>query len=631
MNLKNLAMWGIIVLLSVGLFNMFQSPKQMAASKSKIAFSKFLSEVEDGRVINVEIQGNNISGILSDGSPFKTYSPNYPNLVEKLSNKGVSILASPLDDKMPSLLGVLLSWFPMLLLIAVWIFFMRQMQGGKGGAMGFGKSKAKLLTEAQGKVTFNDVAGVEEAKEEVEEIVEFLKDPKKFSRLGGKIPKGALLIGPPGTGKTLLAKAIAGEANVPFFSISGSDFVEMFVGVGASRVRDMFEQGKKHSPCIIFIDEIDAVGRSRGAGLGGGNDEREQTLNQLLVEMDGFETNEGIILIAATNRPDVLDPALLRPGRFDRQVVVGNPDILGREAILKVHIKKITAGPDVKLRTIARGTPGFSGADLANLVNESALLAARKNKRVVTMDDVEEAKDKVMMGAERRSMVMSEDEKKLTAYHEGGHAIVALNEKVSDPIHKATIIPRGRALGMVMRLPERDQLSVTREKMYSDIAVAMGGRIAEEIIFGHDKVTSGASSDIEMATKMAKNMVTRYGMSKELGPLAYGENEEEVFLGRSVTRQQNMSEETAKKVDSEVKKIVEAGYDRARKVLTEKIDDLHKIAKALLVYETLTGDEIRDLMLKNIQPKKLNESEDGKDNKESSVLDSLGLKPKLVH
>ena len=631
MNLKNLAMWGIIILLSLGLFNMFQNPKEISASKSEVAFSKFLSEVDEGRVIKVEIQGNNITGVLSDGSNFTTYSPNYPNLVEKLSNKGVNIVASPLDDKMPSLLGVLLSWFPMLLLIAVWVFFMRQMQGGKGGAMGFGKSKAKLLTEAQGKVTFNDVAGVEEAKEEVEEIVEFLKDPKKFSRLGGKIPKGALLIGPPGTGKTLLAKAIAGEANVPFFSISGSDFVEMFVGVGASRVRDMFEQGKKHSPCIIFIDEIDAVGRSRGAGLGGGNDEREQTLNQLLVEMDGFETNEGIILIAATNRPDVLDPALLRPGRFDRQVVVGNPDILGREAILKVHIKKIIVGPDVKLRTIARGTPGFSGADLANLVNESALLAARKNKRVVTMVDVEEAKDKVMMGAERRSMVMSEDEKKLTAYHEGGHAIVALNEKVSDPIHKATIIPRGRALGMVMRLPERDQLSVTREKMYSDIAVAMGGRIAEEIIFGHDKVTSGASSDIDMATKMARNMVTRYGMSKELGPLAYGENEEEVFLGRSVTRQQNMSEETAKKVDSEVKKIVEAGYDRAKKVLTEKIDDLHKIAKALLVYETLTGDEIRDLMLKNIQPKKLTESEDGKDSKESSALDSLGLKPKLVH
>ena len=631
MNLKNLAMWGVIVLLSIGLFNMFQNPDRTTLPEAKVPFSEFLSEVDQGRVIKVEIQGNNISGLLSDGSSFTTYSPNYPNLVEKLTTKGVSIIASPIDAKMPSLLGVLLSWFPMLLLIGVWVFFMRQMQGGKGGAMGFGKSKAKLLTEAQGKVTFNDVAGVEEAKEEVEEIVEFLKDPKKFSRLGGKIPKGALLIGPPGTGKTLLAKAIAGEANVPFFSISGSDFVEMFVGVGASRVRDMFEQGKKHSPCIIFIDEIDAVGRSRGAGLGGGNDEREQTLNQLLVEMDGFETNEGIILIAATNRPDVLDPALLRPGRFDRQVVVGNPDILGREAILKVHVKKITVGPEVKLRTIARGTPGFSGADLANLINESALLAARKNKRVVTMVDVEEAKDKVMMGAERRSMVMSEDEKKLTAYHEGGHAIVALNEKVSDPIHKATIIPRGRALGMVMRLPERDQLSVTREKMYSDIAVAMGGRIAEEIIFGHDKVTSGASSDIDMATKMARNMVTRYGMSKELGPLAYGENEEEVFLGRSVTRQQNMSEETAKKVDSEVKKIVEAGYDRAKKVLTEKIDDLHKIAKALLVYETLTGDEIRDLMFKNVQPKKLTESENGKDSKESSALDSLGLKPKLVH
>ncbi|MGA0861835.1 MAG: ATP-dependent zinc metalloprotease FtsH, partial [Pelagibacteraceae bacterium] len=575
MNFKNLAMWGIIVLLSVGLFNMFQNPAKMGMSNSKVSFSTFMSEVDSGRVVEVEIQGNNITGSLSDGSKFTTYSPNYPNLVEKLNEKGVSIIASPVEDKMPSLLGILLSWFPMLLLIGVWVFFMRQMQGGKGGAMGFGKSKAKLLTEAQGKVTFNDVAGVEEAKEEVEEIVEFLKDPKKFSRLGGKIPKGALLIGPPGTGKTLLAKAIAGEANVPFFSISGSDFVEMFVGVGASRVRDMFEQGKKHSPCIIFIDEIDAVGRSRGAGLGGGNDEREQTLNQLLVEMDGFDTNEGIILIAATNRPDVLDPALLRPGRFDRQVVVGNPDILGREAILKVHIKKINAGPDVKLRTIARGTPGFSGADLANLVNEAALLAARKNKRVVTMVDIEEAKDKVMMGAERRSMVMSEDEKKLTAYHEGGHAIVALNEKVSDPIHKATIIPRGRALGMVMRLPERDQLSVTREKMYSDIAVAMGGRIAEELIFGHDKVTSGASSDIDMATKMAKNMVTKYGMSAVLGPLAYGENEEEVFLGRSVTKQQNMSEETARKVDSEVKKIVESGYARAKQILTEKIDDLH--------------------------------------------------------
>ena len=607
---------------------MFQDPQKIKSEQNKLPFSNFLNEVEAGRVVEVQIQGNNISGVLSDGKTFNTYSPNYPELVEKLSSKNVSIIATPLEDKMPSLLGILLSWFPMLLLIGVWIFFMRQMQGGKGGAMGFGRSKAKLLNEAQGKVTFNDVAGVEEAKEEVEEIVEFLKDPKKFSRLGGKIPKGALLIGPPGTGKTLLAKAIAGEANVPFFSISGSDFVEMFVGVGASRVRDMFEQGKKHSPCIIFIDEIDAVGRSRGAGLGGGNDEREQTLNQLLVEMDGFDTNEGIILIAATNRPDVLDPALLRPGRFDRQVVVANPDIIGREAILKVHVKKISTGPDVKLRTIARGTPGFSGADLANLINESALLAARKNKRVVTMSDVEEAKDKVMMGAERRSMVMSEDEKKLTAYHEGGHAIVALNEEASDPIHKATIIPRGRALGMVMRLPERDQLSVTREKMHSDIAVAMGGRIAEELIFGHDKVTSGASSDIDMVTKMAKNMVTKYGMSQELGTIAYGENEEEVFLGRSVTKQQNMSEETAKKVDAEVKKIVDKGYERAKKVLTEKIEDLHKLAKALLIYETLSGDEIRDLILKNIKPTRSFKEDDQDDGKSSSALGSLGLKPK---
>ena len=628
MNLKNLAMWAIIIVLSVGLFNMFQNPKNTTNSNS-LSFSKFMQEVEAGRVIEVQIKGNDIQGELSDGSKFKTYSPNYPNLVDKLSENKVSIVATPLESEMPSLLSILLSWFPMLLLIGVWIFFMRQMQGGRGGAMGFGRSKAKLLTEAQGKVTFNDVAGVEEAKEEVEEIVEFLKDPKKFSRLGGKIPKGALLIGPPGTGKTLLARAIAGEANVPFFSISGSDFVEMFVGVGASRVRDMFEQGKKHSPCIIFIDEIDAVGRSRGAGLGGGNDEREQTLNQLLVEMDGFDTNEGIILIAATNRPDVLDPALLRPGRFDRQVVVGNPDIIGREAILKVHIKKINIGPDVKLRVIARGTPGFSGADLANLVNEAALLAARKNKRVVTMSDVEEAKDKVMMGAERRSMVMTEDEKKLTAYHESGHAIVALNEKASDPIHKATIIPRGRALGMVMRLPERDQLSVTREKMHADIAVAMGGRIAEEIIFGHDKVTSGASSDIDMVTKMAKNMVTKYGMSKELGTIAYGDNEEEVFLGRSVTKQQNMSEETAKKVDAEVKRIVDKGYERARKVLNEKIDDLHKLAKALLVYETMSGDEIRDLILKGKNPTRSFEDEkESKNDKESSALDVIGLKPK---
>ena len=627
--MKNLMMWGIIVLLVVGLFQLFQNPKTTVVS-DKMPFSEFLKNIDDGRVVQVEIKGNNIEGILADGSVFNTYAPNDPNLVEKLTSKGVTITASPIEDKMPSLLGILLSWFPMLLLIGVWIFFMRQMQGGRGGAMGFGKSKAKLLSEARGKVTFNDVAGIDEAKEEVEEIIEFLKDPRKFRRLGGKIPKGALLIGPPGTGKTLLARAIAGEANVPFFTISGSDFVEMFVGVGASRVRDMMNQGKKNAPCIIFIDEIDAVGRSRGAGLGGGNDEREQTLNQLLVEMDGFDTNEGVIIIAATNRPDVLDPALLRPGRFDRQVVVANPDIVGREAILKVHIKKINIGPDVKLRTIARGTPGFSGADLANLCNESALLAARKNKRIVTMSDVEEAKDKVMMGAERRSMVMTEDEKKLTAYHEGGHAVVAMNEKASDPIHKATIIPRGRALGMVMRLPEKDQLSVTREKLHSDIAVAMGGRIAEELIFGHEKVTSGASSDIDMATKMAKNMVTRYGMSEELGPLAYGENEDEVFLGRSITRQQHMSEETAKKVDIEVKKIVDKGYNRAKKVLTEKLEDLHKVAKALLLYETLSGDEIKDLIFKNKQPDRSADL-DSEDKEKTSALGSLGLKPKPVH
>ena len=626
MNMKNLMMWGMIVLLVVGLFQLFQNPQRTAVSE-KVPFSEFIKNVEDGRVVQVQIKGNNIEGVLSDGSTFNTYAPNDPNLVERLTSKGVNIEAFPLEDKMPSLLGVLLSWFPMLLLIGVWIFFMRQMQGGKGGAMGFGKSKAKLLTEARGKVTFKDVAGIDEAKEEVEEIVEFLRNPRKFRKLGGKIPKGALLIGPPGTGKTLLARAIAGEADVPFFTISGSDFVEMFVGVGASRVRDMMEQGKKNAPCIIFIDEIDAVGRSRGAGLGGGNDEREQTLNQLLVEMDGFDTNEGIIIIAATNRPDVLDPALLRPGRFDRQVVVPNPDIVGREAILKVHIKKITIGPDVKLRTIARGTPGFSGADLANLCNESALLAARKNKRIVTMIDIEEAKDKVMMGAERRSMVMTEEDKKLTAYHEGGHAIIALNEKASDPIHKATIIPRGRALGVVWTLPERDKYSHSREYFKANISKAMGGRVAEEIIFGHDKVTSGASSDIQMATKLAKDMVTRFGMSTELGPLSYGENEDEVFLGRSITRQQHMSEETAKKVDAEVKKIVDQGYERAKKILTEKIEDLHKLAKALLVYETLSGEEIKDLILKNTQPKRSNDEED-LEKEQSSALGSLGLKPK---
>ena len=628
MNLRNLMMWGVVVLLVLGLYNLFQNPGAITG-KTEMPFSTFLTEVDKGNVASVDIRGSEISGTFRDGKGFKTYSPNYPNLVEKLSAKGVAITAGPREEKGPSLWGVILSWFPMLLLIGVWIFFMRQMQGGKGGAMGFGRSKAKLLNEAQGRVTFQDVAGVEEAKEELEEIVHFLKDPRKFQKLGGRIPKGALLVGPPGTGKTLLARAIAGEANVPFFTISGSDFVEMFVGVGASRVRDMFEQGKKSAPCIIFIDEIDAVGRSRGAGLGGGNDEREQTLNQLLVEMDGFETNEGVILIAATNRPDVLDPALLRPGRFDRQVVVSNPDIIGREAILNVHLKKITTGPDVNAKVIARGTPGFSGADLANIVNESALLAARKNKRIVTMSDLEEAKDKVMMGAERRSMVMNEEEKTLTAYHEGGHAVVALYEQTSDPIHKATIIPRGRALGMVMRLPERDQLSITREKLFGNISVAMGGRIAEEMIFGYDNVTSGASSDIEMVTKMAKNMVTRYGMSDELGPIAYQENEEEVFLGRSVSRTQNVSEETAKKIDAEVKKIVEAGYARAKKILSEKIDELHKVAKALLTYETLSGEEIKKIVFENVYPKRLTGNEEVNTTKKKlgSVLGTIGLKP----
>ena len=629
MNFRNLVMWAIIVFLTIGLYNMFKHPQNIQQNNN-ISFSEFLKEVDNGRVVQVDIKGNNISGVLSNGKNFKTYAPNDPNLVEKLSNKGVGITATPTEDKMPSLLGVLLSWFPMLLLIGVWIFFMRQMQGGKGGAMGFGRSKAKLMSDSKKKVTFDDVAGIDEAKEEVQEIVEFLRDPRKFMRLGGKIPKGALLIGPPGTGKTLLAKAIAGEADVPFFTISGSDFVEMFVGVGASRVRDMFEQGKKNAPCIIFVDELDAVGRSRGAGLGGGNDEREQTLNQILVEMDGFETNEGVVIIAATNRPDVLDPALLRPGRFDRQVVVPLPDIVGREQILKIHAKKISLGPDVKLKTIARGTPGFSGADLANLVNESALLAARTNKRIVTMQEFEDAKDKVMMGAERKSMVMTEDDKKLTAYHESGHAIVALNEKASDPIHKATIIPRGRALGVVWTLPERDKYSHSREYIEANISKAMGGRIAEELIFGHEKVTSGAASDIQMATKLAKDMVTRFGMSNELGPLTYGENEDEVFLGRSITRHQQMSEETAKKVDAEIKKIVDAGYKRAKKILTEKIDDMHKLAKALISYETLTGDEITDLILKNKSPKRTEDLKEDENDK-TSALGSLGLKPKPAH
>ena len=591
---KNLALWVIIGVLVLALFQMF-SPSATKGPETSLAFSDFLAEVQAGQVNDVTIKGEAITGHYADGRAFRTYAPNDPTLVERLNTRGVRITAQPAADG-PSILSVLLGWFPFLLLIGVWIFFMRQMQSGGGKAMGFGKSKARLLTENQTRITFGDVAGIDEAKEELEEIVDFLKDPQRFQRLGGKIPKGALLVGPPGTGKTLLARAIAGEANVPFFAISGSDFVEMFVGVGAARVRDMFEQGKKNAPCIIFIDEIDAVGRHRGAGLGGGNDEREQTLNQLLVEMDGFEANEGVILVAATNRPDVLDPALLRPGRFDRQVVVPNPDILGREKILKIHMRKVPLAPDVEPKVIARGTPGFSGADLANLVNEAALLAARKGRRLVTMAEFESAKDKVMMGAERRSMVMTENEKRLTAYHESGHALVAANVEASDPIHKATIIPRGRALGMVMRLPETDRLSVTRAKLEGDIAVAMGGRIAEELIFGRDEVTSGAAQDIEMATRMARTMVTKLGMSDLLGPLSYSENEEEVFLGHSVARTQNVSEKTAETIDSEIRRIIDEGYQRARKILETKLDQLHVLAKSLLEYETLTGAEINTLL-----------------------------------
>ncbi len=594
-NFRNFVIWVFIGLLLVALFNLFQTPGSQVRG-NEMSFSQMLTEVDGGNVKDVTIAGNQISGHLTDGRTFQTYAPNDPNLVDKLTKKGVAITAKPSEEDVPSLFGVLISWFPMLLLIAVWIFFMRQMQSGGGRAMGFGKSKAKLLTEQHGRVTFDDVAGVNEAKDDLQEIVEFLRDPQKFQKLGGRIPRGALLVGPPGTGKTLLARAIAGEANVPFFTISGSDFVEMFVGVGASRVRDMFEQAKKNAPCIIFIDEIDAVGRHRGAGLGGGNDEREQTLNQLLVEMDGFEENEGVILIAATNRPDVLDPALLRPGRFDRQVVVPRPDIIGREKILKVHVRKVPLAPDVDLRLIARGTPGFSGADLANLVNEAALLAARRSKRVVTQNEFEDAKDKVMMGAERRSMVMTEEEKSLTAYHEGGHALVALHRPASDPVHKATIIPRGQALGMVMRLPERDVLSHTRARLKADIAVAMGGRVAEEVVFGYDKVTSGASSDIKMATQLARAMVTQFGMSDKLGPLAYGDNEEEVFLGHSVARQQNLSDETQTIVDEEIHRLVDEGLESARKIVTENLDDLHTLAKGLLEYETLTGKEIKDLL-----------------------------------
>ena len=589
---RNVIIWLIFGAALIGLFNLFQNPSP-GQPANELAYSDFVAEVEAQQIDEVLIDGRTLRGESKSGRVITSVMPEGTDIVAVLDKNDVRIVASPDDSGMPSFFSILLSWFPMLLFIGIWIFFMRQMQGGSRGAMGFGKSRAKLLTEHQGRVTFEDVAGIDEAKTELEEVVEFLKDPGKFQRLGGKIPKGVLLVGPPGTGKTLLARAIAGEANVPFFTISGSDFVEMFVGVGASRVRDMFEQGKKNAPCIIFIDEIDAVGRHRGAGLGGGNDEREQTLNQMLVEMDGFEANEGVILIAATNRPDVLDPALLRPGRFDRQVVVPNPDVMGREKILKVHMRKTPLADGVEPRVIARGTPGFSGADLANLVNEAALLAARKGRRTVSMAEFEEAKDKVMLGSERRSMVMTDEEKRLTAYHEAGHAVVALHCPASDPIHKATIIPRGRALGMVMRLPEGDRISLARDKIYADLRVACGGRIAEELIFGDDKVTTGASSDIRMATDMARRMVTEWGMSDKLGFLAYSADEQEVFLGRSVSQQKNMADSTASIIDSEVRRIVDEAYDAATKILKKHNVELERLAQGLLEYETLDGEEIK--------------------------------------
>jgi len=594
-NFQKLAIWVAVFVLLAALFNLFNNPTQ-GRRGSEISYSDFLNAVDAGTVAEVTLAGNRIYGTMRDNAtPFTSYAPQDPGLVERLKSKDVKFKARPSEEDVPSILSVILNWFPMLLLIAVWVFFMRQMQSGSGRAMGFGKSRAKLLTERQGRVTFEDVAGVDEAKADLEEIVEFLRDPQKFQRLGGRIPRGALLVGPPGTGKTLIARAVAGEANVPFFTISGSDFVEMFVGVGASRVRDMFEQAKKNAPCIIFIDEIDAVGRHRGAGLGGGNDEREQTLNQLLVEMDGFEANEGIIIIAATNRPDVLDPALLRPGRFDRQIVVPNPDIAGREKILKVHMRKSPIAPDVDAKTIARGTPGFSGADLANLVNEAALLAARRNKRLVTQVEFEDAKDKVMMGAERRSMVMSEEEKRNTAYHEAGHAIVGLSVPY-DPLHKVTIIPRGRALGVTMNLPEGDRYSRTRQWCEARLAVLFGGREAEILLGGSDNVTNGATGDIQMATQLARSMVMEWGMSDTLGRVRYNGNEQEVFLGHSVTQTKNISDETAKLIDEEIRNLIHTGEEKARKILTANIDKLHAVAKALLDFETISGEEVAAIM-----------------------------------
>jgi cell division protease FtsH len=593
---KNILIWILIILVVGGLFEAFGS----GGNRPSLSFSEFLNQVEAGNVNEVLIQGKNIAGIQADGTKFSTYAPEYPDLVKNLTEKGVKINAEPIEQG-GFFLTLLASAFPILLLVGLWFLMMRNMTGGGkggsgGGAFGFGRSKARMLTEKDGVVKFADVAGVDEAKEELEEIVDFLKDPKKFQALGGKIPKGVLLSGNPGTGKTLLARAIAGEAGVPFFTISGSDFVEMFVGVGASRVRDMFEQARKSAPCILFIDEIDAVGRHRGAGHGGGNDEREQTLNQLLVEMDGFSPQEGIIIIAATNRPDVLDPALLRPGRFDRQVVVPLPDINGRAKILNIHLRKVPIAPDVDTQVVARGTPGFSGADLANLVNEAALIAARRNKKLVTMREMEYAKDKVMMGAERKSMVMDDKEKELTAYHEAGHAIVGIFAPGCDPIHKATIIPRGRALGMVMRLPEKDKYSVTRQKMKSDMAMAMGGRVAEEIIFGYDNVTSGAQSDIQYISQMARSMVKKWGMSDKVGPIFHGEENENPFMGYSSGRKDSISEATANAIDEEVKTLVSEAEKTATDILNTHIDKLHLLAKALLEHETLTGPEINDLI-----------------------------------
>jgi cell division protease FtsH len=594
-NFRNFAIWLVILFMLMGLFQVFQSSTRTMSVGEK-SYSQFVTDINAGRVSSVTITNDVVSGVLDDGTRFETIVPAGADVISRLEAQNVSITARA-PESSPFWSILLSSWLPFIVIIGVWFFFIRQMQGGgRGGAMGFGKSRAKLLTETQGKVTFEDVAGVDEAKQDLEEIVEFLRDPGKFQRLGGRIPRGVLLVGPPGTGKTLLARSVAGEANVPFFTISGSDFVEMFVGVGASRVRDMFEQAKKNAPCIIFIDEIDAVGRQRGAGLGGGNDEREQTLNQLLVEMDGFEANEGIILIAATNRPDVLDPALLRPGRFDRQVVVPNPDVSGREKVLKVHVRKVPLAPDVDLKVLARGTPGFSGADLMNLVNEAALMAARKNKRFVTHQEFEDAKDKIMMGAERRTMAMTDDEKKLTAYHEAGHAIIALKVAGIDPIHKATIIPRGRALGMVMTLPETDSYSFSREKALARLTMLFGGREAEIIKFGPAKVTSGASGDIQMATGLARSMVMEWGMSEKLGRVRYKSNDQEVFLGHSVTQSQHMSDDTAKLIDQEVRKLIEDGEASARNILTTYNDQWEAIAQALLEFETLTGDELRALM-----------------------------------